>query len=308
MKKIKLIFIIIGLAVLAVTAMALFQVYEDSGEEARTGREKSTPQIIEVKDIAVVPDPEQKKIIDNLKATLDTIIEENRKLSEKEKSYLNQIERLKAEVSNKDNRINFLTSLNARLETSVDRMEDNYEEEIGTVKKEKEDLGGLLENERLARKKSQQEASDQIDMLVRDLRIAQKKIGEILAKNRKDKLLRETAKMHYNLGNVFVEVNEHIKAIREYNRSLELYSEDPDVHYNLAVVYDVYARDLISALRHYKKCLELNPDHKGRQSIEERILYLELKETVSISPTLSSHNEDHPFNIDRIDTSEVFDK
>lgn len=94
------------------------------------------------------------------------------------------------------------------------------------------------------------------------------------------KMMRENADMHYNLGTVFLHNKQYKEAIKEYERVLELRPSDSETHYNLGVLYDDYLRDREKALYHYQKYLAINPKSADAKKVETYILSLELEQKV----------------------------
>lgn len=94
------------------------------------------------------------------------------------------------------------------------------------------------------------------------------------------KMMRENADMHYNLGTVFLHNKQYKEAIKEYERVLELRPNDSETHYNLGVLYDDYLRDREKALYHYQKYLAINPKSADAKKVETYILSLELEQKV----------------------------
>lgn len=60
-----------------------------------------------------------------------------------------------------------------------------------------------------------------------------------------------------NLSLLLREEGEFIEARRALIRALEYHPDDPTLHYNLAVVYELYLQDLQKALDHYQRYLSL---------------------------------------------------
>ncbi len=103
-----------------------------------------------------------------------------------------------------------------------------------------------------------------------------------IEKRQDQKILIEAAKLHYNVGNFYFRNKEYKSAIDEYNKSLMYQPNDIDTHYNLAIVADEFLGDREMALPHYKKYLALLPEGTMSREVEERILDLELFETVLV--------------------------
>ena len=94
------------------------------------------------------------------------------------------------------------------------------------------------------------------------------------------KMMRENADMHYNLGTIFLHNKQYREAIQEYERVLELRPNDPETHYNLGVLYDDYLKDREKALHHYQKYMAINPRAPDAKKIESYILSLELEHKI----------------------------
>jgi chromosome segregation ATPase len=94
------------------------------------------------------------------------------------------------------------------------------------------------------------------------------------------KMMRENADMHYNLGTIFLQNKQFEPAIKEYENVLELRPNDPETHYNLGVLYDDYMKDREKALYHYQKYIAINPKAPDAKRVETYILNLELEQKV----------------------------
>ena len=91
------------------------------------------------------------------------------------------------------------------------------------------------------------------------------------------KMMRENAEMHYNLGTIFLQNKRYKEAIKEYERVLELQPNDPDTHYNLGILYDDFLKDREKALYHYQKYIAVNPKAPDAKRVETYLLSLELE-------------------------------
>lgn len=94
------------------------------------------------------------------------------------------------------------------------------------------------------------------------------------------KMMRENAQMHYNLGTIFLQNKRYKESITEYEKALELMPNDPDTHYNLGVLYDDFMKDRNKALYHYQKYIAVNPKAPDAKKVENYMLSLELEEKV----------------------------
>ncbi len=92
-----------------------------------------------------------------------------------------------------------------------------------------------------------------------------------------ERLKMDSAKAHYNMGNVYYEKGQYEIAAREYYQAVILMPNDPDVHYNLAYVSGENLNDFETALEHYKLYLYLKPNAKDLHYVRKKILEAELK-------------------------------
>ena len=75
-----------------------------------------------------------------------------------------------------------------------------------------------------------------------------------------NRLKRESADMHYNLGVIFQDAAKWKEAIMEYEKVLEIKPDDADTHFNLALIYDTLKNNRTKAIYHYEKYLKIKPD------------------------------------------------
>lgn len=79
--------------------------------------------------------------------------------------------------------------------------------------------------------------------------------------SQEDEQFREEAlKFHYNRAFVYDQNAQYEKALVEYKKALEAVSDDADVHYNLAILYDEYLLDKRKAIEHYHAYLKFCSD------------------------------------------------
>lgn len=90
------------------------------------------------------------------------------------------------------------------------------------------------------------------------------------------RLIEDSAKAHYNMGNIYFQKGEYEIAAREYYQAATLMPDDPDAHYNLAYVSGGYLNDYDTALKHYKLYLYLNPGAKDIKYVREKIVEAEI--------------------------------
>jgi len=67
-------------------------------------------------------------------------------------------------------------------------------------------------------------------------------------------------KLHYNAGVTFDQISQYKKALAEYEQALSADPNDPDTHFNMAVIYDEHLVDKKKAIEHYYAYLKLYPN------------------------------------------------
>lgn len=85
-------------------------------------------------------------------------------------------------------------------------------------------------------------------------------------------LRRETADMHYNLSVFFTENRNWPRAVKELERSIEIFPDNPRAHYNLGYLYAEQFQHHQKALAHFNRFLQLSPHAKESEAVRSYIL------------------------------------
>jgi len=231
--------------------------------------------------------------VEDLRREKDYLLQEEAKLEKRieflKKSVSEKIESesiLKKEVENLSKDRKQLARAFAETKGSLERLRLSAEEKQTLLEsKKKENIKArkkLSVKEALLRVKLEslrQEREDQnqiIAELIRQLNIAREDLNQLQPKpnylgpeeNEKPSNKAVLFQRHFNQGLAYDKKQEYEKSIKEYKKALELYPENPDAHYNIAVVYDDHIGDKEKAVFHYKKYLMLNPDSPDRHKVE----------------------------------------
>ncbi|MDP8265962.1 MAG: tetratricopeptide repeat protein [Candidatus Aceula meridiana] len=102
-----------------------------------------------------------------------------------------------------------------------------------------------------------------------------KGMAELIAENQV--LKKDTIKLHYNLANLFFEQGKYEMAAAEYKRVSNLMPQDAATHYNLAFVCENYLNDKQSALLHYTRYVQLEPNASDTILIKNKISELKIE-------------------------------
>jgi len=133
-------------------------------------------------------------------------------------------------------------------------------------------------------KKTAQEAAQNLEERIRKLNstiVENQKASKALVKSLNERarsaVALDTAKAHYNLGNFYFRNSQYKMASKEYREAIAYRPNDPDVNFNYAVLCADFLNDEPTALKYFRRYIELRPNATDRKKVEQRILDIELK-------------------------------
>lgn len=156
--------------------------------------------------------------------------------------------------------------------TAVRKKEDELEQGLGAARREL--AQATLKAKRLEEERArlstrldqlQQEYTQEVTTnasLRRQVERLPKDVTSIAREH--ERLLQELADTHYNMGVMFSERGDYVRAAKEFAQVIEVRPEDPDAQYNLGIIYAEYLPDREKALRFFHRYLAGNP--KGREA------------------------------------------
>ncbi|MBN1870575.1 MAG: tetratricopeptide repeat protein [Candidatus Omnitrophica bacterium] len=97
-----------------------------------------------------------------------------------------------------------------------------------------------------------------------------RKFADLARHNRK--LFNETADMHYNLGVSNIKNKEFGRAVKEFEKVLELKPQDANANYNLGYIYAEHLVDREKAIKYFKNYLAYAPDAQDANWVRKYIL------------------------------------
>jgi tetratricopeptide (TPR) repeat protein len=224
--------------------------------------------------------------------TLRKVIEENEKLMTQNKDLDLQLRNLRGQRNLETNRLNTVTVERDAYKTQNEKvlqLNQKYENDILSLKadlqnKEKE----LSETEtKMDVLPPQPQGADKEDAPREDLPESaeapktQRDGWDVLAmmdhvQRKNEVIMKDEARVHYNMGNVFFKQGDYQKAAHEFQKAVQLYPQDANFHFNLAFVSGEYLSDHATALRHYQWYLYFAPEADDVRLVRERILEAEL--------------------------------
>lgn len=208
----------------------------------------------------------------------------------------NQLEaenaQLKAQAAQFDSEKNIILN---QVRTSVKAF-DEYRAQMSAEVKKMNDKVDQLNRENSALKSSKAVVSTtdsekaayeaQINDLRNETNVYKETVSVLqqeLAAKEESTVVVEAGKLHYNVGNFYFRNREYAAAVEEYKKAIMYQPKDADAQYNLAIVNDEYIGNRAEALQHYKRFLSLASTDPKATKVEQRILDLELYETVLAS-------------------------
>jgi len=74
-----------------------------------------------------------------------------------------------------------------------------------------------------------------------------------------ERLVKDLADTHYNMGVIFAKNEEYARAAKEFEMVVELKPDDADAHYNLGLIYAEHIPDRNKAMDFFRRYLDINP-------------------------------------------------
>jgi len=187
-----------------------------------------------------------KEIKPRLKSDIQGLVEEitSERLQEEKKVLIKEKEDLLKEITS-------LKNLNLQLEVKAKEFYVKAQD-TEQMKKEINNLSNTVEHmnqERLTLKKENERLQERIVSL-------------------EDTLQNERAMLYQELGTAYTQAKLFDLAIEAYEKSLSFNSRNPDVHYNLGLLYKHSRNNSKKAVYHFKKYLQLNPEAKNREEVK----------------------------------------
>ena len=107
------------------------------------------------------------------------------------------------------------------------------------------------------------------DQIKKEMKRFEKNIFEAKQKESivRKKLVQERLSYHYNLALSYDQGQKYEQAVVEYKKALGINPNDPDVNYNLAVIYDDYLGDNKKAIKHYQNYLKYSPGAEDAEKV-----------------------------------------
>lgn len=106
--------------------------------------------------------------------------------------------------------------------------------------------------------------------LAEESRTFPRRFAELVQQN--ERLIKETADMHYNLGVFYVKNKEYKRAVHEFEKVLDLKPKDAQAIYNLGYIYAQHLVDRPKAIRYFEDYLSYAPDARDADWVRKYLL------------------------------------
>jgi tetratricopeptide (TPR) repeat protein len=208
----------------------------------------------------------------NLQDSFKAVINENRKLK-------NEIK----EVKDSNDKLNFQLNLYIqRIKKMIEQIQILQKNLSAARNTSKERLNKISELKQNLKKIAKDKTAPKISA-------AEKSIDKIAIVKQENQRLREkNGRLYYNLGNKLFREKNYQEAANQYNKALSYLPFDPDVYYNLAVIYDYYHKNPKKAIAYYSKYLKNKSNPKNTLLVKERIVQNQLEAKLN-------EDKDNPF-------------
>ena len=157
-----------------------------------------------------------------------------------------------------------------KLKAELDKEHAQHQKDLATLQETRKELGAL--------KSEENRLKTELPQLQQRLGGLQDKYTKIMADNKTlafksthvpkevttlarehERLLKDMADTHYNLGLLFAKKEDFVRATKEFQKVIELRPDDADAHYNLGLIYAEHLPDRDRAMENFKRYLQINP-------------------------------------------------
>ncbi len=152
-----------------------------------------------------------------------------------------------------------------KAEQEMKRVALSTQQELGELQKREDALQTRM-------RKLQQDYTTAIaenSQLRRERRAIPKDVTRLAQQH--ERLIKETADMHYNMGVMFNDNKQYQRALVEFSKVLELRPDDADAVHNLGVIYADYLPNREKSIAYFRRYLELNPDASDANWVKQYI-------------------------------------
>ena len=200
------------------------------------------------------------------RATQEHLQSQQAVLSEERQHLLDQTQRLREENHQMDTRVKLLDQETASLRQANSKLVrerdaiQQAEKKAAVPRSQSEKTQGNLEKLENRLRQLQDEnvrLASEKKRLQEQVKNVPKNVTRLAQQH--ERLLRDLATLHYNLAVMFSQQQQYRRAVKEFQKVIELRPDDPDAHYNLGVIYAEHLPDRGRAIAFFRKYLELNP-------------------------------------------------
>lgn len=215
---------------------------------------KQLKDVIKEKQEVLKQNLNLKQMIRDLDIARDKLVSDNRRLEdalaiERDTSKFSKIEQQNSALQKEKSQL--LDSLKrAQGELSKERANLNkLKDDLGRKEKAAQDLQAKLKdsNEKYAQALKANRALEQ------RITYAPKKFTELARQNQR--LIKQTAATHYNLGVFYTKSKEYSRALAEFEKAIELVPDDAYSHFNLGYIYAEQIVNRQKAVEHFRSYL-----------------------------------------------------
>ncbi len=154
-------------------------------------------------------------------------------------------------------------TLNTNLQKEKENLGSRLKDAQRILENKEADLQRLNKTFKETEEKINREKSSQNWKMMKEKKELQKKVSSL-----EITLQKERALYYYNLGVAYTQSKLYDEAIRAYEKSLSSNPNNPEAHYNLALLYDNFQQDFERAILHCQKYLELKPGADDKDEVE----------------------------------------
>jgi tetratricopeptide (TPR) repeat protein len=208
----------------------------------------------------------------------DRAVEEVANLRRQNSSLLVGMKDLESRIQLLNGRIeeseNALSEQKKSAEETISRLSRDVDEALAAAeeterKLDKQDYVRRYKDARKQLEGARRALGDMAKERSKELADSEKMMRDLAKEN--EKLKTDIGKAHFNLGTLLFRSGEYEKSAYEYEKAAKVMPNDPDIFYNLAIIYDFYVDEPEKAKGYYERYFRAEPNPGRKKQLKERM-------------------------------------
>lgn len=204
------------------------------------------------------------------------IVASKEEVMEESKTFLGEIDRLRADYISSTSRGDALDKQVDSLKKELDNSREKYAKLQETIKEYAEEVRKLAAkrigyyNAYVTEKENAKNLNNTISQIKEQLEDLRSSVASI-----DEEYKEKEATLIYDTALLYLEAGLFNKAVRTFENYVEAFPDDANAYYNLGYIHEKVIKDRKKAINHYTKYLELHPEAEDLYEVRMKIASLE---------------------------------